>query len=412
MSTRYSRRRFLGTTAAAAGAAILPMPAIAERTPIKIGFMTIKTGPLAQGGLQMDQGVQVFFQQRNYTLAGRKVELFTADTGGSPLGAKTKVQELIQRDKVDMIIGVLAAFELIAIGKEIIEAKIPLLAHAGEDDQTQRHPNPYLVRQTPTSSQSIFPLADYAAKTLKLKNVVEISEDFAFGYEEMGGFQKVFQDNGGCVKNKLWPPLVTPDYSPYIAQIGNPDAVVAGFAGSDPLRFMEQYAGQGMKIPVLGGQAMGDDALLKSFGDDAIGMINACPYTVDYPSPINRRFVADIVKLSGNIPGFYAADMYTHGMVAEAGLKATGGETRNRGELIKALRAVELSDSPRGPVRFDKFGQGISTIFIRDIEKVGGKLTNVTKKTYNNVSQFWTYDTAKYLAEPAFSRSYPPLTRC
>lgn len=409
MPSRYHRRKFLGATAAVIGTAALPLPAIAQRPPIKIGFMTIKTGPLAQGGLQMEQGVTVFFKQRNYKIAGRKVELITADTGGNPASAKTKVQELIERDQVDLIIGVLASFELIAIADDIIRAKVPLLAHAGTDDQTQRHLNPFLVRQTPTSSQCMFPLADYAVKNLSLKKVVTISEDFAFGYEQMGGFQRVFEDAGGHVINKLWPPLVTPDYTPYLAQIGSPDAVVAGFAGSNPVKFMKQYGDQGLKFPVLGGQAMGDDALLKSFGDEAAGMINSCPYTLDYKSPINDAFVADVIKLSGNIPGFYAADMYTHGMVAEAGLKATGGDTENKEALIKALRTVKLTDSPRGPVRFDGFGQGIGNIFIRKIEKQKGKLVNSTLKTYRDVSQFWTYDPKQYLALPAYSRSYPPL---
>jgi branched-chain amino acid transport system substrate-binding protein len=409
MPSQYNRRKFLATAAAVASTAVLPLPAIAQRAPIKIGFMTIKTGPLAQGGLQMEEGVKVFFSQRNYTLAGRKVELFTADTGGNPAGAKTKAQELIERDSVDLIIGVLASFELIAIAGDIERAKVPLLAHAGTDDQTQRHPNPYLVRQTPTSSQCMFPLADYAAKTMNFKNVVTISEDFAFGYEQMGGFQRVFEDEGGRVAKRLWPPLITPDYTPYIAQIDRPDAVVAGFAGSNPLKFMKQYADEGHPAPVLGGQAMGDDALLKSFGDEAVGMINSCPYSLDYKSPINEAFVADIVKLSGNIPGFYAADMYTHGMVAEAGLKALGGDTSNRDALIAALRSVKLADSPRGPVKFDKYGQGIGNIFIRKIEKQGGKLVNTTLKIYHDVSQFWTYEPSKYLATPAFSRDYPPL---
>jgi branched-chain amino acid transport system substrate-binding protein len=409
MQTRIDRRKLLASAAAVAGASILPLPAIAERAPLKIGFMTIKTGPLAQGGLQMAQGVEVFFNQRNYMLAGRKVELYTADTGGNPATAKTKVQELIYRDGVDLILGVLASFELIAIGDDIEKAKVPLLAHAGTDDQTQRHPNPYLVRQTPTSSQCMFPLADYAAKAMNLKKVVTISEDFAFGYEQMGGFQRVFEDEGGSVEKKLWPPLVTPDYTPYIAQIDRPDAVVAGFAGSNPLRFLKQYADEGKPAPVLGGQAMGDDALLKTFGDEAVGMVNSCPYTIDYKSPINEKFIADIVKLSGNIPGFYAADMYTHGMVAEAGLKALNGDTSNKAALIAALRKVELADSPRGPVKFDRYGQGIGNIFIRKIEKQGAKLVNTTLKTYKDVSQFWTYDPRQYLTTPAYSRDYPPL---
>ena len=90
-------------------------------------------------------------------------------------------------------------------------------------------------------------MADYAAKEMKLKRMAPISEDFAFGYEQMGGFQRVFEDAGGKVVKKLWPPLVTPDYTPYIAQIGGVDGVFNGFAGSNPLKFMSSTPTSGSR---------------------------------------------------------------------------------------------------------------------------------------------------------------------
>ena len=113
MSEIISRRNLLG--AAAAVAAGLPMPAIAENAPLKIGLLTVKTGPLAQVGIQMEQGTVLFLRDRANTLAGRKAELVVGDTGGNPAGAKTKAQELIERDRVDLIFGPLAAFELLAL---------------------------------------------------------------------------------------------------------------------------------------------------------------------------------------------------------------------------------------------------------------------------------------------------------
>ncbi len=409
MKTAISRRSFnLGI----ASATVLQRPATAQTAPIRFGLLTVKTGPLAQGGIQMEQGLTTFLKQRDYKVAGRKVELIVADTGGNPAGAITKVAELVERDRVDIVFGPLASFELLAITDYIIRAKMPLLAHAGTDECTQRNLNPYLVRQTPTSSQSIFPLADYAANELKFGKVATITEDFAFGYEQIGGFQRVFETDRGRVVQKFWPPLVTPDYTPYLAQIGQLsgiDALVAGFAGSNPVKFMSQYADQGLELPVLGGQAMGDDALLKTFGDDAVGMINSCPYTDDFKSDMNKQFVADVIALSGNVPGFYAADMYVHGMVAEAGLKKVDGETADKMALVLAMRSANLQDTPRGPVRFDHLGQGIGNIFIRKIEKANGKLVNVTLKTYEGVSQFWNFDEGWYLKQPAYSRNYPPI---
>ena len=399
------RRTFLAGSAVAA----LPLPAIAQNAPVRIGLLTVKTGPLAQGGIQMEQGANLFFKDRNFTLSGRKVELMIGDTGGNPAGAKTKTQELIERDNVDMIFGPLAAFELLAISDYIAAHKTPLLSLAAAEDRTQRKPNPYFVRASGTSAQNMHVLADYAAKELKYKSVITISEDFAFGYEQMGGFQRVFEADGGHVVKKLWPPIVTPDYTPYIAQLTGVDAVVQGFAGSNPLKFMKQYKDAGVTLPVLGGGTAGDDALLKSFGDEAVGMVTASAYTSDFDSPVNKQFIAGMVRDTGSTPGLYAAGMYINGMVAEAALKTTGGKTDDKEALIAALRAVSLTDSPRGPFHFDHFGNVVGNVYVRRIVKQDGKLAQQTIKTYPNVSQFWTFDEKWFLAQPVYSRDYPPL---
>lgn len=396
-------------TAAGAALAAFKFPAIAQAAPFKLGLLTVKTGPLAQGGIQMEQGVVTYLKEKNYTFSGRKVDFISADTGGNPAGAKTKAQELIERDKVDVIVGPLAAFELLAITDYIAQQKTPLLSLAAAEDMTQRRPNPYFLRASATSAQAMHPMADYAAKEMKLKRIITISEDFAFGYEQMGGFQQTFEEAGGKILKKLWPPIVTPDYTPYLAQIADCDAVCQGFAGSNPLRFMKQYAAAGLKFPVVTGETGGDDALMRAFGDEALGMISCCPYTLDLETESNKRFVAAMQKDYNVDPGFYAAGLYVNAMVVDAGLQKAGGKSDNKEELIKALRSVSLTDTPRGPVRFDQFGNVIGDFYIRRVEKVGGKLANKTIKTYKNVSQFWTYDEKKFLQQPVYSRDYPPL---
>jgi branched-chain amino acid transport system substrate-binding protein len=408
MATRIDRRGFLAGSAALA-ASILPRPALAQAKPVKIGLLTVKTGPLAAGGIQMEQGTVCFLKDRSHTLAGRKVELIVADTGGNPAGTKTKTQELVERDHVDMIFGPLAAFELLAISDYTAQAKMPILSLAAAEDMTQRKPNPYFVRASGTSAQYLHPLADYAAKDLKLKRVITIADDFAYGHEQMGGFQRVFEDAGGRVVKKLWPPLVTPDYTPYLAQISGAEAVVQGFAGSNPLKFMKQYADQGLKLPVLGSGTAGDDALLKSFGDESVGLISCSGYTGDLDTPSNKRLIERMVKEYGNIPGLYSAGLYINGMVAEAALEKTGGKTDDRETFIRALRSVSLTDTPRGPFTFDRLGNVVGSFYIRRCERKGDKLVNTTLKTYPKVSQFWTYDEKWFLSQPVYSRDYPPF---
>jgi branched-chain amino acid transport system substrate-binding protein len=403
------RRTVLKGIGAAGISAAFGMPAIAQAAPFKIGVLTVKTGPLAQGGIQMEQGIVTFLKEKDYTLSGRKVELIVADTGGNPAGAKTKAQELVERNKVNVIIGPLAAFELLAISDYIRQNKMPMIAVASAEDVTQRNANPYIIRPNCTAAQCCHVMADYVSKDLGYKRAVTISEDFAFGHEQVAGFQRVFEELGGKVVKKLWPPLVTPDYTPFIAQIANVDCVFDGFAGSNPIKFMRAYTDFGLKakIPLCGGWTSMDDALLKSVGDEALGVLSATFYSASYETETNKRFIAAVRKDFGVLPGGYAAGLYISGQFIEAALKATGDSATDGTVFAQALHKVSLDDTPRGPVTIDKFGNAVGTVFVRRCEKKGDLLVNTIVKTYPNVSQFWTYAEADFLKNPVYSRDWP-----
>ncbi|HYW61070.1 MAG TPA: ABC transporter substrate-binding protein [Xanthobacteraceae bacterium] len=411
MPGRFDRRRFLQATAAAAGAAAFPMPAVAQNAPLKVGLMTVKTGPLAAGGFHLEEGFVTYLKARNFTLAGRKIDLIVADTGGNPAGAKTKAIELVERDHVDLVMGPLAAFELLAILDYLAEHKVPTLAFAGAEDVTQRRRNPYLVRTSYSSAQGLYPLADYAVKEMKAKRAITMADDFAFGYEQVGGFQRVFENGGGRIVKKLWSPLNTPDYTPYIVQIQDCDLVCEALVGSNPLKFTKLYHELGTKQVLIGGTTVADDTIMGAFSDEAIGLINSIPYTLDLDTEPNHRFLAEMRKNYGQdvAIGTYSACFYVNGQIIEAALEKTGGKSDDPELLMKAVRSVSLTDTPRGPLRFDDYGNPVFDVYIRRIEKQNGKLVNRTIKTYHEVSQFWTDDPKWFLQQPVFSRDYPPL---
>jgi branched-chain amino acid transport system substrate-binding protein len=189
--------------------------------PLKVGFLTVNTGPLAAGGKQQMEGAAFYLEERGGMIAGRKVELITEDTAGNPALARTKTQELVERYSVPVMIGPLATNEALAIDSYIRDAKVPLITttSAASVDLKSHAVNPWVLHAFGTAPQVTYPLGDYAARTLGYKRMAIIAEDFTYGHEGAGGFQLAFEAAGGKIVQKLWPALNTPDYAPYLAQI-------------------------------------------------------------------------------------------------------------------------------------------------------------------------------------------------
>ena len=162
------------------------------------------------------------------------------------------------------------------------------------------------------------------------------------------------------------------------------------------------------KIPVTGGWTALDDALLKSFGDEAVGAISATFYSADYANETNKRFVAAMAKDYDVIPGAYSAGPYMAGQCIEAAIQKLDGKTDDKKAFVDTIRGLTLTDTPRGPLSFDKNGNAVGNVFIRRCERKDGKLVNTTIKTYEKVSQFWTYNPDEFVKQPVYSRDYPP----
>ena len=389
--------------------AVLPARAV-EKEAVRVGFLTVNSGALAAGGRQMEDGLTLYLKERGNKLAGRSIEVVTLDTAGQPATTRTRTQEAVERYKVHVIIGPLAAFEALAINDYVKQVKVPVISpSAAAEDLTQRSPNPWFVRAVGSSAQPNQPFGEYAAKTLKYKRIATIGDDFAFGHETTAGFQRAFEDAGGKVVQKLWPPLVSPDYGTYIAQLkSNVDVIFIGFAGSNGFKFFKQYKEYGGQTPILGGMTAIDEALLQQMGDEALGVISTCWYSAQIDTATNKKFVDGMNRDYKVDPGFYAAATYTNGAVLEAALTRISAKIEDKTALMAALRASNKVDTARGPVSFDKYGNVIGNVYIRKVEKKGGKLVNTVIKTYPNVSQFWTYDPEEFLKHPVYNRESWP----
>ena len=394
---------------------LIALPAIAQE-PIRIGFLTILTGPLAAPGKEMENGITLFLDEQKQTLGGRPVQLTVLDSGGTPAGTLAKARELVEQRKVHVITGPLAAFEAYAIAPYVNAQKVPTISpSAAADDLTQRKATPFFVRATSSSSQPTQPFGTYAAKTLGYKKIATIADDFAFGHEVVAGFHQAFEDAGGEIVQKLWPPLGAADQSPYIGQLRRDvDAVFIGFAGVASLRFLKQFEDAGLKgkIPVLANQTATDEALLRNMGDEAVGVVSAMNYSAALDLAPNRKFVAAYRKAFGSDPGYYSVGAYTAGLFLKQALDRVGGKVEDTDTFLKALRGVAIPDAPGGPIRLDKYGQPVHNIYIRRVERKDGRLQNTVIQTIENVSQFWTYPEADFLKAPPYSRTYPPCRHC
>jgi branched-chain amino acid transport system substrate-binding protein len=390
--------------------------ATAQGGPIRIGFLAPLTGPFAQVGKDMVNGSELFLEETGRQMAGRKVELIVEDDEGQPATALNKSRKLVEQDRVHVLTGGLLANIGYALQPFIDGAQIPATYPViASDDITQRKPAKWIVRTGWSTSQPMHPFAEWVVKNTKYRKVATIGMDYAFGYETIGGFQRVFEEQGGQIVQKIWTPLNTNDFAPFLAQIRrDSDAVLALFVGRLALQFMKQYQEAGLhgKLPLLGGGTTTDESVLPQMGDEAIGTITALHYSQAIDTPQNAKFARAFEAKAGKIASYYSEATYTNMRWIGEAVKAVGGKVEDRPALLAALRKVDIKDTPRGPLSVDAHGNPVQTIYVRKVERVGGKLQNTVIATIPAVSQFWKYKPDEYLKQPLYTRDYPPCRHC
>ena len=323
--------------------------------PIKIGFLAPMTGLFAQAGKDMLDGLKMGLEVSGGQVAGRKLELIDEDTEGNPATAQAKYRKLVQQDKINVLTGVLLANIGYALIQPIERDELPSLFFTTPDELTKRKPSKWILRANFAASQPMHALGDYAAKVLKYKRVAALGMDNPFGHEQLGGFQRVFEDAGGRVVQKTWVPLNAMDFAPYLGQVPpDVDAVVQVFIAGQAVRFAKQYEETGLKdkLPLIGTGVYIDESALRSMGDEAIGTVGALVWAPTLTEPGQPD-----LHEAGRGAGQAHAGVLPRRHVQRRALDRRGGEGRRRqGRRPRALPGGDPQGERdhRGPARADQ----------------------------------------------------------
>lgn len=404
---------FVSLTVAGAGQVLAASP---EKTPIRIGFIAPLTGAFAQNGKDMLDGFTLSLDEIGFSAAGRRIELVTEDDEGKPQVSLTKVQKMVEHNGVHLLAGNLLANTEYALIPLLERLRVPMVfPQLRSDDIAQRMRPRWAMGTGPSVSQHTHPFGEYAYKVLGYRKVSAIGLDYAFGYEVVGGFQRTFEELGGQIVQKIWAPIASIDFAPYIALVRRDvDAVFAVFSGRSALQFVRQYKEAGLKerLPLIGTGIMTDEHVLRTMGDEALGIVTPLFYAASLDTPSNRRFAQAVRAKTGKTASVFHAGSYTAARWLVEGIKQVQGEVEDRVTLMAALRRIETQDDPRGPIKLDPYSSPIVNIYIRKVERVGGELQNTVIHTYPTVSQFWTYKPEEFLKQPVYSRDFPPCRFC
>lgn len=373
----------------------LAVPAANAQT-VKIGLISTYSGPNAQYGENMERGMRLFMKLNADKLPpGVKVELITRDDGGpNPDNAKRLAQELIVRDKVDMLAGFVWTPNTLAVAPLVTEAKVPaVIMNAASSVITTR--SPYFARFSFTEWQVTYPLAQWAAK--RYKRAYVLVSDFAPGHDAEAAFEKGFTEGGAGVIGKVRVPLANPDFVPFMqrAKDAAPDVVYAFVpAGRQSLQVMKAFDDLGLGkagIKLIGSGNITTDEELQNMGEVTLGIVTSYHYSMAAERPANRAFQAAYVKEYGTktVANFTTATAWDATDAIYAAIRAQGGRL-DPDRTMELLRNYKSADSPRGPISIDPQTRDIvQNIYIREVRRVGGQLANVELDVVPAVKDPW-----------------------
>lgn len=351
--------------------------------PVKIGLVLPMSGPFASYGKQIEYGVKLYLATQGDTFGGRKVELIIKDDSPGTAGdvSKRLAQELVIKDKVDILAGFGLTPSAFAVAPLATEAKKPMIVMNAATSAVTTKSN-YIVRTSMTLPQNSAPIASWAAKN-KIKKVFTLVADYGPGHDAEGQFKKTFTAAGGTIVGEVRAPVKNPDFAPFLQKIKDtkPDAVFLFLPpGGETIAFMKGFKERGLSaagIQLISTGDLPDEDILEALGDSALGLITSFHYSEAHKSPENKAYTDAYYKAyPKDRPNFMSVGGYDGMRLIAEVLKKTNGNT-DADKFIEAARGMKWT-SPRGPVSIDPATRDIvQNIYIRKTEKVGGKLQNV-----------------------------------
>lgn len=363
------------------------VPAHAQQV-VKIGLIMTYTGQFTDPAAQMDNGIKLYMKQHGDVVAGKKIEILRRDTAGTPDAAKRLAQELIVRDKVDILAGFVITPEALTVADLSAEAKkFMVVMNAATSIITTK--SPYMARVSVTLPQNCEQLGTWAFKN-GIKKVYTMVSDYGPGYDAEASFQRAFKEAGGEIIGSVRMPIASADFSAFVqrAKDSNPEGIFIFVpSGTQPPALAKALIERGMdpgKIKIMGQGEIADEVALKAMGDQAIGIVTAFHYDYKHESKANRDFVKAYNAEFKRNPDFFSVGGYDGMHLIYEALKKTGGKADGE-SLIGAAKGMKW-ESPRGPISIDPETRDIvQTIYIRRVEKVNGEVRNVEISKIENV---------------------------
>jgi branched-chain amino acid transport system substrate-binding protein len=374
------------------------------RPPIKIGLVYALTGPQTIPGTWVSNGVILAFEKRNFTIAGRKVEMILEDEEGKPDVALMKTKKLVEKDGVPIIIAPTSSASAYAIRDYLNTVKIPFMCTAAAGGLTRdKGRSPYLFRVN--SLGGLYYGAQWAYDKMGCRKAIFAGIDYSYGREGGEAFIKGFKRAGGTIAGEIYFALGTKDFGPYVTKIGKlaedtgADCLGITVSGADAVALITQIDEYGLKdkfrVMINFGATRVGDQLTKE-DKAAVGHYEVDIYLYRRDNPENRKFLELVEKKWG--AGFMDTGMamgYLSGDVVARALEQVNGDVEDQARFLKAMRGLRF-DSMAGPFEFDPRDQQMRTnnVIVR-YEKIGGKMQQILVHEYPKTEDWWWSEEGK-----------------